>query len=470
MDLKYAVKAVSLHKNYKIWKSPAARLYGPVLGHGANLLVVPWPLRRRLKQLSDATFNNFGALQDVSFHLKRGKCLGIIGRNGSGKSTLLQIIAGTLQPTAGTVTISGRLAALLELGSGFNPDFTGRENVFINAAILGLSTEEAKEQFEKITSFAGIGNYVDQPIKRYSSGMIMRLAFAVSCCLNPELLIIDEALAVGDEAFQSKCFHRLQELKDNGCSILLVSHSVNAVMSACDHALLLEKGKLLFKGSPKDTITNYHRVLYGSSPRSSTGHKHKRDISEQPAVNHSEVSVPETQKTTSPVKTTKTVADVSSLIGVKTDASILDSRGAEISNPKLVCEFGRHVDVLTCRNNYIFSYDVTFEATAFQVNFMMLITTKEGMHLGGFFSHPYQQGIDCVEKGTKLRSEFKFRCLFQPGTYFISANVQGKTDHERIPLHRVLDIMSFKVNPCNNSQTHLVDFYFENQLEVISKK
>jgi len=197
----------------------------------------------------------------VDLTLGRGETVGIVGRNGSGKSTLLQIICGTLQPTAGDVNVNGRVAALLELGAGFNPDFTGRENVYLNGAIIGLSREEIDAEFEKIERFADIGQFINQPTKSYSSGMYVRLAFSVAIHANPDILIIDEALSVGDEAFQRKCFARIEQMQAKGTTILFVSHSAQAVIELCDRAVLLDAGEILLTGTPKQVVGQYQRLM-----------------------------------------------------------------------------------------------------------------------------------------------------------------------------------------------------------------
>ncbi len=204
----------------------------------------------------------FWALRDVSFKVRRGETVGIIGRNGSGKSTLLQIIAGTLAPTVGEVELSGRVAALLELGSGFNPEFTGRENVFLNGAILGISPEEMEARYEEIIAFADIGDFVDQPVKLYSSGMVVRLAFAVQACIHPDVLIVDEALAVGDVSFQRKCYQRLEDLRARGVSIVFVSHDVNAVTNLCTRAILLDAGQAISYGPALEVCDLYQKRLF----------------------------------------------------------------------------------------------------------------------------------------------------------------------------------------------------------------
>jgi ABC-type polysaccharide/polyol phosphate transport system ATPase subunit len=222
----------------------------------------------RLKQMLFARLGRsygreFWALRDVSFELGKGETVGIIGRNGSGKSTLLQIIAGTLAPTEGIVTIGGRVTALLELGSGFNPEYTGRENVLMTGAILGFTQQEMTRRFDEIASFADIGDFMDQPVKFYSSGMFVRLAFAVQTSVDPDILIVDEVLSVGDIFFVQKCAQRFQDLMDRGTSILLVTHDTQAVARLCHRAILLADGRVDLIGEPKSVLERYTALAYG---------------------------------------------------------------------------------------------------------------------------------------------------------------------------------------------------------------
>jgi ABC-type polysaccharide/polyol phosphate transport system ATPase subunit len=210
----------------------------------------------------------FWALRDVSFEVRRGEMVGVIGRNGAGKSTLLQIIAGTRPPTTGEVQVRGRVAALLELGSGFNPEFTGRENVFLNGTILGLPRKEIERRFDEIAAFADIGEFLDQPVKVYSSGMFVRLAFAVTTNLDPDVLLIDEALAVGDVFFRQKCYRRLEGLTQQGVSILLVTHSMSTIGQFCPRVVLLDRGKVVFQGPSSEAIKRYY--LLEQQERTST--------------------------------------------------------------------------------------------------------------------------------------------------------------------------------------------------------
>src|SRR6185437_5628846 len=207
-------------------------------------------------------FREFWALQDVSFEVRRGETVGIVGKNGAGKSTLLQLIVGTRAPTSGTVDVAGRVTALLELGSGFNPLFTGRDNVYVNAAILGIPKEEVDRRFDEIAAFADIGIFMDQNVSTYSSGMYVRLAFAVQVCLDPDILVVDEALAVGDAYFVHRCFHRIRRLKEQGKTILFVSHDTGTVNNICDRAIWIDEGRLRAEGKPDEVTARYRADLF----------------------------------------------------------------------------------------------------------------------------------------------------------------------------------------------------------------
>lgn len=233
-------------KCFLMYQKPADRL---------KQFVVP-RLRRLMGRKPVAYYNEFWALRDIAFAVAQGETVGIIGRNGSGKSTLLQLICGILTPTGGHIRTSGRIAALLELGSGFNPEFTGRENVYLNATVLGLSTKEIKERYDDIVAFADIGEFVDHPVKTYSSGMVVRLAFAVIAHVDADILIIDEALAVGDVVFTQKCMRWLRNFQKSG-TILFVSHDTGSVLNLCDRAVWLNQGRIERSGKAKDVVEAY---------------------------------------------------------------------------------------------------------------------------------------------------------------------------------------------------------------------
>jgi lipopolysaccharide transport system ATP-binding protein len=254
-----AIRVQNVSKCYQVYDNPRNRLKQFILPR----------LSRILGKTPQQYFSDFLALNDVSFEIKKGETVGIIGRNGSGKSTLLQIICGTLFPTAGSVETNGRIAALLELGAGFNPEFTGRENVYMNASIMGLKQHEVDAKFAEIAAFAEIGEFIERPVKMLSSGMYVRLAFAVQVCVNPDILIVDEALAVGDAYFVHRCFHRIRDMKARGKTIIFVSHDANSVKNLCDRAILLEAGKIISIGKPDEVVTQYRARLFGVPQKSS---------------------------------------------------------------------------------------------------------------------------------------------------------------------------------------------------------
>ena len=234
-----AIRVQGLGKRYELYAKPHHRLL------------------QTLFRGRQAFYREFWALRDVTLEIARGETVGIIGRNGSGKSTLLQLIAGTLTPSEGTVAVAGRVAALLELGSGFNPEFTGRENVFLNGSILGLARHEIDHRFDAIAAFADIGEFIDQPIKTYSSGMVVRLAFAVAVHVEPEVLVVDEALSVGDTAFQTKCLGRVRGLQERGVAILLATHSRAMITEYCNRAAYLDRGRLVVAGQTRKIVECY---------------------------------------------------------------------------------------------------------------------------------------------------------------------------------------------------------------------
>jgi len=253
-----AIEVTNVSKAYHVWDTPAARLTAPLCENLAK--VIPPPLSTALERSASAARRDFWALQDVTLTVGRGESVGIVGRNGSGKSTLLQIIAGTLQPTRGTVKVHGRVGALLELGSGFNPEFTGRENIALAAAVLGFPRDIIAEKAAWIEEFAEIGDYINQPLKTYSSGMAVRLAFATQIAMQPDVLIVDEALSVGDMFFEHKCLTRIKKLLDEGTSLLLVSHSLQTIKSICRHAILLSEGRVVMSGACGPVADRYTKL------------------------------------------------------------------------------------------------------------------------------------------------------------------------------------------------------------------
>jgi lipopolysaccharide transport system ATP-binding protein len=441
-----AIQVKNLSKCYQIYDTPRDRL---------KQFVVP-RLQGLAGQAPRQYFREFWALQDVSFEVKKGETVGIIGRNGSGKSTLLQIICGTLNPTSGSVETRGRIAALLELGSGFNPEFTGRDNVYMNAAVLGLSREEVDARLDEIIAFADIGEFIDQPVKTYSSGMVVRLAFAVAINVDPEILIVDEALSVGDELFQRKCFSRIEAIRSNGATILFVSHSGGQIVELCDRAMLMDSGEKLAEGMPKHIVGIYQKLLYAPTDRReeirnqiidvTTRQQHESAEQDQHNSSQSSASLPPTDFFDPHLKPQSTIH--------------YEERGAVIRLPQLFDPAGKQVNCLQNGKFYTFRYSVQFTEEANNVLFGMLIKTISGVELGGAASaSSIRKAILCISAGSAYRIEFRFQCNLNPGVYFVNAGVYGIKNGEELYLHRILDACIFRVQTKMDCLTSgLVDF------------
>ena len=411
-------------------------------------------------------YREFWALRNISLDVHKGETVGIIGRNGSGKSTLLQIIAGTLSPTAGDVDVQGRVAALLELGSGFNPDYTGRENIYMNGTILGLSREEIDSYYEEIIDFADIGDFIDQPVKSYSSGMAVRLAFSVQAMVPKEILIVDEALAVGDELFQRKCFAKIDEFKKQGGTILFVSHAGSTIVELCDRAMMLDSGDSLMVGPSKKVVNLYQKLIYAPSDRKEA----LRDEIRRQAESYAAQEELETAAAGADQSARQPAAELPRAKKEVQEAMFdphlipqetveYEPRGAKISDPEIVTLSGRRVNLLVKGKSYIWRYTVKFEERCENVRFGMLIKTASGLQLGGASTAQAGKGVPIVEAGDAYRVEFTFRPSLNTGTYFLNGGVLGVTAEGEVYLNRGVDLAAFKILPQSDSlATALVDF------------
>ena len=410
-----ALSVRSLSKRYELYARPVDRLKQTL-----------WRGRRQF-------YREFWALRDITFALAPGRALGVVGRNGSGKSTLLQLVAGTLAPTEGDVETTGRVAALLELGSGFNPEFTGRENVFLNGAILGLARAEMRALLPEILAFADIGEFVDQPVKTYSSGMALRLAFAVATAVAPRVLIVDEALAVGDEAFQRKCFARIEAIREGGAAVLFVSHSPQQVLELTDVALLLDGGRMLLLDDPRRVVSEYQRLLY--APPAAAARLRDGALAAPAAAEAAPgEALPPGQ---------------AGFDASLRSASVVEyaQHGARIVAPRIATPDGAPVNVLVRGDAYVVSYEVTFAAPARRVRFGMMIKTTTGIELAGGTYPPAGASDAAFAAGDRVRLAFAFRCRLFAGMYFLNAGLMGEVDGVDTYLHRLVDAVAFRVQP-----------------------
>ncbi|HVW57978.1 MAG TPA: ABC transporter ATP-binding protein [Rhizobiaceae bacterium] len=446
-DIAIRVRRVSKH--YVMFERPEDRF---------KQMVVP-RLERLVGRKPRRYFTDFAALNGVSLEVGRGETVGIIGRNGSGKSTLLQIVCGTLQPTSGSVEVNGRIAALLELGAGFNPEFTGRENVFLNAAILGVPRQEMEWRFDDIARFADIGAFINQPVKTYSSGMYVRLAFAVAINVDPDILIVDEALSVGDEAFQRKCFARIEDIRDKGGTILFVSHGAQTIVQLCNRAILMDRGENILEGRPKIVVNQYQRLLNLSGDEAEAVRNELKAMdgwgspTAEAVAGASTGVAPENDLGTAPAETPAPAAaereeawfDPSLISHSRVE---YETKGARITDIRITTLDGRQVNVLQSGHRYIYEYVVHFDRDVTNVGFGMLVKTVNGTELGGGATDFSPRRIlKQAAAGSCYQVRFELNWALNTGTYFLNAGVTGSSDGNHAYSHRLLDALAFRIMP-----------------------
>ncbi|MFP4370092.1 MAG: ABC transporter ATP-binding protein [Candidatus Kapaibacterium sp.] len=432
-----------LSKYYKLYGSPKDRL------------------KEALSPVRKVYHKKFFALRDIDLSVREGEILGIVGRNGSGKSTLLKVISGVLQPSSGKADIRGEVTALLELGSGFNPQFTGRDNIIFKGTILGFSPEEMKEKTREIIDFAEVGEFIDQPLKTYSSGMKSRLAFAVSTVMEPEILILDEVLSVGDDLFKRKCFARMEQLMSGGRTILFVSHSVNAIRQMCTRAVLLERGRLILEGSPKFVTTQYERLLFAPPAKHPDVLKEICAMKEPPAE-----QAPPGKPAPSPKKEMLQKVKESRqrpaptpdddepyyLENLKPKSTKVISNGKIIiKNPGIFTLEDKKVNVLLTGNKYYFQYEIECNQEVTNPLFSFKIIEEKGVKLTGVRSDDTGKEIpNYLPEGSTLRVRWYFDCHLLLGSYYITTGFAQIINDEITMLKKIEDFFTFKVKKSDN--------------------
>lgn len=369
---------------------------------------------------------NHWVLNDVSFSISAGEAVGILGVNGAGKSTLLKMITGTTQPTTGSVHRTGSLAALLELGMGFHPDFTGRQNVLMAGQLLGMHAEEIATLMPEIESFAAIGDYIDQPVRVYSSGMQVRLAFAVATCKRPDILIVDEALSVGDAAFQRKCYQRIEGFRSQGTTLLFVTHDVETVKKICDSALFLKDGRLQSWGKAKTVCDEYERFLFGGN---------------KPALESLVVHNVETPK----------ASHFDPALSVHECEVVYGSGKAEIQSCWLTNERGQKINVIESGTRFNWQYQVRFKEDVINPIFAMMLKTREGFALYGIDSKHHDMGAKKFSKGQTVVVSFGLANPLAPGVYYLNCGVRLDNDEDADFLCRRIDSAILKITAGANS-------------------
>lgn len=421
------IETHGLGKSYQVYQKPQHRLLQSLF--------------RGRKQF----YSDFRALSDVSLTIAPGETVGILGRNGSGKSTLLQLIAGTVRPTRGTVSVRGRIAAILELGAGFNPEFTGRENVELSASVHGMSPREIAARMPEILKFSDIDEFIDRPVKVYSSGMYARLAFSVAIHVDPDVLIVDEALAVGDAKFQAQCFRKFEEFKTRGVTILFVSHSIDQIARHCSRALLLDRGRLVAEGDPKPVIARYLEILFGQAPAKSVA-----------------ASMPGDQGASAPGDATPTgegqplrvfgaECGRRDVFSERHGYNRLEHRWgdgrARIVDFRLLDDSGHDVDALETGARASLHIAVHFASEVRCPIYGMTVKTPDGVEVAGANSQDSTLLADweARSEGEVAVARFDFTCWLNGGDYLVSVGVAEAHPGGAAPLDRRYDAIHLQV-------------------------
>ena len=470
-----AIRAANVDKCYEVYGRPSDRLRQMVASGARRITGLPF----------NPFYSEFWALRDVSLEVARGECVALIGRNGSGKSTLLQIITGTVSPSAGDVQVNGRVAALLELGSGFNPEFTGLENVYLNASLLGIGRADVDAKLDDILAFADIGDFVRQPVKTYSSGMVVRLAFAVAAHVDPEILIVDEALGVGDARFQLKCARAIDRFIESGVTLLFVSHDTSAVKRLCNHAILLERGQLVYAGKPNDVSNLYSKLIVEGGSLESI----QEDIAalNQPLVaapaaagpssvtpelfhNSTPVALPDAASLRLRVKALETCLREQALDAEFAVATVEAMLQEERSHVKVTGqefayggELGRINAIMVCdaeglerlwfNSGEPVTVHLDIEALEDLPNPIYALTIKNatGVEVYGTNTMFSKQPVGQLKKGDRRRVTFVFPMNLMPGNYFFSFGFTHFFGTELSVIHRRYDAIKVEVHALDKS-------------------
>ncbi len=428
-----AVKLESISKFYKLYNKPKDRL------------------KEALNPLGKKFHREFYALKDINLEIKKGTILGIVGRNGSGKSTLLKLISGVIQPSSGKIEVNGKISALLELGSGLNPEFNGIQNIHFSGTMMGFSRQEMEEKIDDIITFADIGDFIHQPLKTYSSGMKARLGFALVINMNPEVLVLDEVLAVGDELFRRKCYAKMEEFFKSRCAVLYVSHGMNTVNEICSRAIFLDQGEKILEGPPKLVTAHYQKFLFA---KANEKNKIRSDILQLNDDKNKKKNFTENKKQikkNQEEKIEETKQKPFFIPNFKPKSTIkTKNANVEIEDIHLETLNGERVNALVMGEDYIYSYKVTFNVPAEKVVFSMAINKEKGGIItsgkSGIGIKNYGNVISHIAKGDRFAVNWKFKCNLLPGNYYTNSGVKSFPDgKEPFVLNRVVDSAVFKV-------------------------
>lgn len=465
-----AIAVCGLSKAYLRYARPSDRLKQAFVPRFQRAFA---PLLRGIgfQTIEKTYFQRFWALREVDLTVERGQTVGIIGRNGSGKSTLLKLVCGTLAPTDGDIKTNGRVAALLELGSGFNPEFTGRENIYLNASILGLTRDEIEARIGDIISFAAIGDFIEQPVKTYSSGMAMRLAFAVIAHVDADILVIDEALAVGDAFFQQKCMRWLRQFSENG-TVLFCGHDTGAILSFCDHAIWLDKGKMRHKGSAKDVCEAYAAFIQAEAmglpedivkirkPRASQISREGSVLSGAPA----EAGVSAQSKRPSPPKEDRPV-----IFDSLAESSSFGSGLAEITKVTLAGSDGEPLHWIEGGEDVLVTFNIAVKDDIDRPIVGFHVKDRLGQAiLGDNTYNTYEHSPMTLTAGERVQARFRFRLPYiATGRYTMTVAIASGTIKNHIQHHWLHDALVFDVHSVHSNGVMIAVSMQEMSLNVV---
>ncbi|BFG74350.1 ABC transporter ATP-binding protein [Paraburkholderia terrae] len=430
-----AIEASGISKGFFSYERPADRLKKSMFGVAARLSPLA-AVRGAAHDRAEALSNVFWALHDVSFTVAAGETVGIIGRNGSGKSTLLQIVCGTLAPTAGTIAVNGRVAALLELGSGFDVEYTGRENIYLNAQLYGLSRLQIDERYEDIVSFAEIGDFIDQPVKTYSSGMFVRLAFAVIAHVDADILVIDEALAVGDAFFNQKCFRFLHEFKKRG-TILFVSHDTSTIKKLCSRVVWIDQGRVMSQGEPDEVCTAYLEAHYSASSAARSNEWRSEAGNRVPSLDERRELI-----------NASSLRNDIEVLGFNRRSQAFGTGGAQIADVALVDEMKRRLTWVVGGELATLQVCVVAGESLASPIVGFFLKNEKGQDLFGnnTFAAYMERPVRCRPNDV-LCAEFSFVMPVLPvGNFSINVAVAEGTQYNHVQLHWIHDALPLKVH------------------------
>lgn len=429
-----AIRVDDVSKLYKLYDKPSDRL------------------KESLGLTRKKLYKEHYALHNVSFDVKRGETVGIIGTNGSGKSTILKIITGVLNPSGGHVEIDGRISALLELGAGFNMEYTGIENIYLNGTMIGFSREEIDAKMQDILDFADIGDFVHQPVKTYSSGMFVRLAFAVAINIDPEILIVDEALSVGDVFFQAKCYKKFEDFKKMGKTILFVSHDLGSISKYCDRVVLLNRGKKLAEGSPKEMVGMYKRIMVN------------QDKAEEIAAHQMDMSAFDEEEEKE-IKEAVCEGLWKNHYNLNPNVDEYGNGAAEIVDFAIVDENGNYNSAIMKGSRFRLKSKVKFKQDVHDPIFTYTFKNIQGVAITGTNTMYEKKDVPLAKEGETYVATFEQDMFLQGGEYLLSMSCTGYRDGEFQVYHRLYDVCNVTVVSDKNT----VGFYDMNSVTTVEK-